>query len=315
MTRVSITFLLLAACGGETVGDGDATSDGSGASTPTTGPGAETSSGADTGDGPSGACPLEGMFVDCTIGGAEGVAYCDIIDGALQWGPCLPARACELGEMPGACQRCTLEDGVPTVTGSASCECEGEADLPICEQTACVQRWEYGCDACVSFTAGDCFSYGLGCSNPVCDSDLGTPCARVWAQGDGTLTTLEDDAAAVCLLTSLRDGIPGSYDILWGVMFDDGWISQRVHALGDGTVMVEWRFDCPACENFGRIGRSGALELRPAAWFDDCLDAPTTESLIACTIGLIEYDNGQPPEGYAPPFTTGECATLDVACP
>lgn len=79
-------------------------------------------------------------------------------------------------------------------------------------------------------------------------------------------------------------------------------------------MLVEWRYDCRGCQNFGRVGRSGALQLRSAAYFEECLVAPTSASLIACTIGLVEIEIGNPPEGYTPPFTTGECATLDVAC-
>jgi hypothetical protein len=149
-----------------------------------------------------------------------------------------------------------------------------------------------------------------------CDSD--SPCARVWAQEGAAsmLTQLEDEAAAVCVLESLRDGVPGTYQILWGFMDDGGWVVERVHSGGDGTVVVEWEFACPGCTNSGSVGRSGTLSLQPAAWFDDCLLDPTPERLIECTVGLVEYQSGQPPPaGYVPPLVTGECVSLDAACP
>jgi hypothetical protein len=279
---------------------------------------ADTTMGADTttDDIPSGPCALEGMFVECTIDGMIGVAYCDEIDGELQWGPCLSTHDCVIGDPLQGCQSCTLVEGVPTIIGSATCECEGTDDLPACEQTECVMRWEYECGDCESFTGGGCFSYSEGCESPLsCALPNPPACDRVWAQGFSTLEALEDDAAAICLLESLRDDVPGTYEVLWGEMGDDGLVWERVHVFGNGTVLVEWGHDCPGCQNFGRVGRSGALELQPASYFDDCLAAPTTESLIACTIGLVEIDTGNPPEGYTPPFTTGECTTLDVACP
>jgi hypothetical protein len=272
------------------------------------------------GTGPSGPCPLEGMFVECDAGGTEGVAYCDEIDGELQWGPCLAGVECELGETLAGCQSCTLVEGVPTVTGSATCECEGPADAPECEQTECLQRWDYSCGSCKSFTTGDCFSYDQGCAYPqlVCTL-VEPPCQRVWAQDGGfsnMLTELEDEAAAVCVLTSLRDGVPGTYEIIWGYMDDGGWVTEWIHSAGDGTVIVTWLYDCPGCFGFGSVGRSGTLELQPTAWFDDCLADPTPENLIACTVGLVEYEpSGPPPEGYVPPFVTGECVTLDAECP
>jgi hypothetical protein len=270
--------------------------------------------------GPSGPCPLEGMFVDCDAGGVEGIAYCDEIDGELQWGPCLASVDCELGESLGGCQSCTLVEGVPTVEGSATCECEGPADAPECEQTECLQRWDYSCGSCKNFTRGDCFSYDQGCSNP----RLGCIpeeliCSRVWAQDggfSGTLTELEDEEAAICLLTSLRDGTPGIYEVLWGYMDDGGWVNEWVYIQGDGTVVVEWQVDCPGCFGFGSVGRSGMLERQAPEWFDDCLADPTAENLIACTVGLVEFVPGDPPpEGYVPPFVTGDCVSLDAACP
>jgi hypothetical protein len=285
---------------------GDDSSDGSTAS------GDETSGGS----GPSGPCPLEGMFVECT---GEGIAYCDEIDGELQWGPCQPSPACELGPLEG-CQSCTLEEGVPTVTGSPTCECEAPAASP-CEQTECLQRWDYSCGSCKSFSSGDCFSYDQGCTSPFLGCNLlrEPPCDRIWAQsnaGFNMLDALEDEAAATCVLTSLRDDVPGTYQIIWGYMDDGGWVSEWIHVVGDGTAIVEWVYDCPGCYGFGSVGRSGVLSLRPDEWFDDCLAEPTTESLIQCTVGLSEFQPGNPPpEGYVPPFVTGDCVSLDAACP
>lgn len=323
-TRSAIlSFGLVLACGDGAVAsatgasaDGDPTSD----STPDTATADSTTADATAtttaGDGPLGPCALEGMFVECTTDGMDGVAYCDEIDGELQWGPCLATRDCMLGDTLEGCQSCTLVDGIPTIIGSATCECEDQVGvITMCVQTECVQRWEYECGDCESFTDGDCFSYSEGCESPLgCAQDGPPVCDRVWAQGFSTLDTLESDAAAICLLESLRDDVPGTYEVLWGEMGDEGLVAQRVHAFGDGTVLVEWSYDCPGCQNFGRVGRSGALQLQPAAYFDDCLAAPTTSSLIACTVGLVEIETGNPPEGYAPPFTTGECATLEVAC-
>lgn len=292
--------------------DGSAsTTDGDGGST--NGDGGSTAGGS----GPTGSCPLEGMFVECVD---AGIGYCDEIDGELQWGPCVVTPECELGEDLVGCQRCTLEGGVPTVTGSPTCECEGPAGAAVCEQTECLQRWDYDCGLCESFVSGDCFSYDQGCASPWlgCGTGEPSPCGRVWAQDGefGTLGALEDEAAAVCVLESLRDGIPGTYDIVWGFMDDSGWVSEQVHTGGDGTAVVEWQYDCPGCTNSGSLGRSGTLSLRDAAWFDDCLADPTVERLIECLVGLTEYQPGQPPPvGYVPPFVTGECVSLEAACP
>jgi len=271
------------------------------------------------GTGPTGPCPLEGMFLPCTDDGSEGVAYCDEIDGVLMWGPCVVSPVCELGENLMGCQSCGLVEGVPAVTGSPTCQCEGEDGLPVCEQTECVQRWDYSCGSCQSFTGGTCFSYDQGCSQPWLGCALDSPCPRVWAQSGDTfdqLATLEDEAAAQCVLTSLRDGVPGTYRILWGEMGDGGWVQSYVYSGGDGTVVTEWTVDCPGCQNFGRIGRTGVLPLQPATWFDDCLADPTAETLIQCTVGFLQYEPEQPPpEGYVHPFTTGECDSLDALCP
>lgn len=204
-------------------------------------------------------------------------------------------------------------------TGNASEECQVDGQVPACEQTECVQRWDYQCTECESLAETDCFSYVHGCANPSLECAGGAePCDAVFAHGLGTstLTALADDAAAICVLTSLQAGVPGTYEIQWGEMDDRGWLVEKVHASGNGTVVVEWIYDnCSDCLNFGRIGRSGALVLQPAAYFDECLAMPTTESLIACTIGLLDIDIGNPPQGYTPPFTTGECASLEAACP
>lgn len=320
---VSIAGLLatIGACQPATAGDGGETEAGSTASS-TAADGESTIAATDdtAGDtGPSGSCPLEGMFVECIVDGTEGVAYCDDIGGELQWGPCLPSVACELGQGLEGCQTCTLVDGVPTITGSPTCECAGPGGAPQCEQTECFARWDYSCGSCQSFTSGDCFSYSEGCSDPWLGCDLGSPCNRVWAlssAGEDVLDTIEDEEAAICVLTALRDGVPGTFRIEWGLMFDGGWPVEHVHSSGDGTVVVEWYFDCPGCQNYGTVGRSGVVSLQPASWFDDCLADPTTANLIACTVGLVEIPFGNPPrEGYVPPFTTGECVSLDAVCP
>jgi len=254
MIRASSSFALLVAvaagCPSSPAEDGGEASETEGPSSstePTGADGTTIGDGTTTADatddtGPSGPCVLEGMFEACTEGGTEGVAYCDEIDGELQWGPCLDDVACELGESLQGCQRCTLVEGVPTVEGSPTCECEGPVDAPPCEQTECFQRWDWSCDACESFTAGDCFSYDQGCTNPWlgCLVDARFPCSRVWAQGGAefdVLSALEDETAAVCVLTSLRDGVPGTFEILLSITPVDGIPiasadAHHVHAYG-----------------------------------------------------------------------------------
>ncbi|HEY8374927.1 MAG TPA: hypothetical protein VIK91_00505 [Nannocystis sp.] len=271
-----------------------------------------------TGEGPSGACVLEGLFEECKVGGVAGVAYCDVIGGELKWGPCVTNPACELNEPLVGCQVCTLVEGVPTIEGSPTCSCEGPENLPVCSQTECLQRWEYSCGDCWEFTSGDCFSYSEGCSSPWLGCGLESPCSRVWAFSEDwgvELNALEDEEAAICVLTAIRDGTVGTYQILWGPMDDVGAMYEYVHVHGDGTATVEWRFVCGGCINSGALGRSGALHVQPASWFDDCLSEPTTENLIKCTVGLTEYHDSPPPEDFVPPFTSGECASLEPKCP
>ena len=273
---------------------------------------------AGTGFEPTLACPLVGLFEECTIDGVSGVRYCDDFEGENLWGPCMVGQACELSDSLPGCQSCDLVGGVPTIEGSASCVCEGSSGLSACPQRECVQRWEYSCGDCQTFEGGgDCFSYGVGCASPWLGCSLGKPCDRVWAQSDGAaLTTLEDEAAALCVLTALRDRTPGEHQIIWGEMGDEGWVSLSVYVSADGTAVTEWRVDCPGCFNFGVLGRTGALELQPADYFDVCLADPSPDTLITCIVGFLEYDWGQPPpDGYVPPFTTGTCVSVDPVCP
>lgn len=299
--------------GSDSTGSGSTTGDPTQGSTSTPTTDATTSS-----TGPSGSCPLAGMFLECTAGGLEGLAYCDEIGGELKWGPCLTDPACELGGFLPGCQSCALIEGVPTIEGSPTCECEGPGDVPACAQTECLQRWDYSCGECQNFSDGDCFSYSEGCSSPWLGCGFGSPCSRVWAideSWNGELNGLEDEEAAICVLSAIRDGTVGTYEILWGEMGDVGPMTEYVHVHGDGTATVEWVFSCGGCINFGSMGRSGKLHLQATSWFDDCLADPTVENLIKCTVGLVQYDGDGPPDSYVPPFTTGECASLEPSCP
>ncbi|NVB40929.1 hypothetical protein G6O69_24025 [Pseudenhygromyxa sp. WMMC2535] len=311
---VLLSAALVLACGGPAASDGDE----SGPQETDTNAGSESESEfeseSDT-DGPSGSCVLEGMYEDCSLEGAAGLSYCDEIEGALAWGPCVVLPECEFGESAPGCQECELLEGVPTLTGSADCSCEAPGDLPICAQSECAQRWDYGCDNCQEFVGGGtCFSYSEGCSLPLLDcSDLEKPCDRVWAWDEG-LESLENGLEpAQCVLASLRDGAPARHTILVGYMGDEGPIAENVIALGDGKVIVEWVFECGGCYNFGRLGRSGVLSLQPTSYFDDCLADETEAGAVACLIGLTSADDL--PEGYLPPFTTGTCDSLTPACP
>ncbi|MEZ4449674.1 MAG: hypothetical protein R3B09_09350 [Nannocystaceae bacterium] len=64
---------------------------------------------------PSGtSCPLRGMYVPCVAGGTEGQAFCDVIDGAQVFGPCLADPVCRLAESVSCDMHCELIAGVPT---------------------------------------------------------------------------------------------------------------------------------------------------------------------------------------------------------
>jgi hypothetical protein len=201
-------------------------------------------------------------------------------------------------------------------TGSADYSCDAPA-LPACEPSSCSDRWAYRCDDCETFVGGgDCFSYSQGCSDPLLTCDLPRPCSRVWAiPGLDTLETLEDEAAAICVLEALRDGVPGEYEIIWGEMSDQGWISEQVFAGGDGRVVTQWRYDCPGCFNFGAVGQTGVLPLELPSFFDDCLTNPTAASLIGCLVGPPDLPGILPPDGYLPPFVVPTCDSLTPACP
>jgi hypothetical protein len=275
------------------------------------GSGSDSDSGSEV-TGPSGSCPL---YRACTRDEVEGRTYCDEIDGELTWGACQTDPPCELGQPGQGCQVCDLVDGVLVLSGSPTCECEAPGPVPACEQTECSQTWSFSCGNCQSFVGGGgCLEYDLGCSDPLLRCQLERPCPRVWAQGYDSLDSLEDGVdPAICVLTSLRDNVVGEYELLWGEMGDDGWVTAIVHASGDGTVFVEWEFSCPGCSNFGLFGRTGVLALRDPSFFAECLSDPTEDSLIGCLIGLS--GPGVPDGGFLPPFTTGTCESLEPACP
>ncbi len=94
--------LLLLACNTGSSGDAGSTTE-----APSTAAAAST-----TGDPPSGrGCPLPGLYVECDGGGRT---YCDEIDGALRFGPCLDAVDCDLSSSASCNGSCELIDGVPT---------------------------------------------------------------------------------------------------------------------------------------------------------------------------------------------------------
>jgi hypothetical protein len=304
-----LVSILLLGCGeARLVGDGTSTS--TGELTTTAGESSDTGT-------PTGPCPLEGMFVDCQDDDTAGIAYCDLFEDGLQWGPCVESPACELGTSFEGCP-CTLVDGRPTIVSADGC-CANDADLTVCPQTSCVQRWDYSCAGCESFSTGDCFSFDHGCAAPTLECALDMPCLPVLALPDeqtGQLGLLEDAPAAPCMLEALRDGTPGVYEVGWGESYGAGWITEQVYAPGDGTVFTQWQFDCPACTHHGTIGRTGVMSLRSADYFDECLAATANEDLIQCIVGFLEFEpDTPPPQGYLPPFVTGECTSLEPSCP
>lgn len=99
-------------------------------------------------------------------------------------------------------------------------------------------------------------------------------------------------------------------------MGDPPHVSLEILVGADGATLMQWHMECQGCFAFGDVGRSGVLELQPAAYFDDCLAAPTTESLAQCIFGFTTFvAEAPPPAGYTPPFTTGTCTSLEIACP
>ena len=190
--------------------------------------------------------------------------------------------------------------------------------VDACQVTQCIEGWSWDCSDCPEIWGGsdECFEHDVGCAFPALECDLPRPCDRVWGMGWESIESLENDAAATCLLTALRDGTPGQYGVVWGEMQDGGWIDTTIYSSGQGVVLLEWRLDCPGCPSHGEFRRSGQLALQPDAFFDDCLAAPDTASLIQCVFGFVDFTPGaMPPSGYTPPWATGECVSLEIACP
>ena len=218
----------------------------------------------------------------------------------------------EAGDTAASAEDSSTDDAGSTDTGGGACVFEAR---PACEVEACLQSWVFGCEAC-----GDepdlatCFSVAEDCAYPWLDCAAlpDSPCGRVWAMGSGAVEEFEDENAAVCVLEALRDGVPGRYELLWGMMGDDGLPVSEVHVGADGSAVMQWYYDCSGCSGFGRSGRSGTLALQPTTYFDDCLVAPTTESLAQCLFGFVDFEA---PEEWTPAFTTGECTELVFECP
>lgn len=205
-----------------------------------------------------------------------------------------------------------------TTAATAGLECDPQ-DLPECEVEACVQSWDYGCPDCeIEFDRARCFEVDLGCAYPALECDLAEPCERVWAFGSQdleTLDTFESEAAAICVLESLRDGSAAHHELLWGAM-ETGSTRFDVFVDGAGGATLQWTVDCPGCPISGHYGRSGLLTLNSDDFFETCLKEPTTQSLLECVYGLTMVQEADgPPEGYTPPWTTGECSQLVFACP
>jgi hypothetical protein len=191
--------------------------------------------------------------------------------------------------------------------------------LPECAVDSCTQRWSYGCDDCdVEFNRALCFEIDVACAYPKLSCDLPEPCERVWAYGQdfGVLDTFESEDAAICVLTSLRDGDLAHHEVLWGQMTDIGVVRMDVYADGAGGATVLWEVDCQGCPSSGILGRSGVLNLQDQAFFDGCLNAPTTATLLDCVYGFTEFDEGSGlAAGETLPWVTGECSALEFACP
>jgi hypothetical protein len=204
----------------------------------------------------------------------------------------------------------------PTTAGEAGDACMPDG-LPACPVAQCLEEWSFSCDGCGEFVeTGRCFEIAVGCAYPALACDLPSPCGRVWAQGYDTIESLEDEGAAVCLLTALRDRTPGRYELLWGNMGDPPLVYMHVFSGGDGDVLLEWTLDCEGCPNSGFFKRSGRIALQPPAWFDDCLIQPSGAPLIECVFGFTAFEpEAPPPTDYKPPWTTGDCVSLAITCP
>ena len=220
----------------------------------------------------------------------------------------------------------TTSETPPTGDGTAAAS-EGTSEtagvdcaptgLDACPVTQCIERWEFECPGCgLEVNPVTCFEIDVGCAYPLQNCPLDMPCDRVWGTGYDAIEAFESEAAALCMLTALRDGTAGRFEVLWGEMGDEGINYMQVYSGGKDTVLIEWAVDCQGCPESGAVGRSGQLTLQPDSYFDDCLAAPNTASLIQCVFGFVDFAAGQPPpDAYAPPFTTGECASLELSCP
>lgn len=210
----------------------------------------------------------------------------------------------------------STSDGTTDPTGGLNCNPKG---LPECAIDSCTQRWAYGCDECgIEFDRATCFEIDVQCAYPQLTCGLPKPCERVWAYGQdfGVLDTFESEDAASCILTSLRDGDLAHHEVLWGQMSDVGVTRMDVFADGSGGVTLQWEVACEGCPTSGVFGRSGVLQLQDQAFFDSCLNAPTTATLLDCVFGFTEFDEGSGlATGETPPWTTGECSALEFACP
>jgi len=199
---------------------------------------------------------------------------------------------------------------------SSGLECAPQG-LPACPVAQCIEFWSYDCPNCdVFFDTVRCFELGIGCSYPLQHCSLPMPCDRVWGTGYDAITGFESEEAAICMLTALRDGTPGNFEVLWGEMGDEGINYMEVYSGGKDTVYIEWDLDCQGCPESGALGRSGQLTLQPDSYFDACLAMPDTASLIQCVFGFVDFAAGSPPPAdFVPAFTTGQCASLDAVCP
>jgi hypothetical protein len=201
-------------------------------------------------------------------------------------------------------------------------ECVDE-DLPACtwEGTDCVYRHGWHCNKCIGDVSKEvCYEAMRGCEYPWLECpELPTPCGVVRVLGADPISGFEDQDAATCLLQSLRDGVAGMYTIEWGeATADDHWPHAEVFVGGEGiaTMQYEYRYVCTDCASHGNMGRTFGMGLRPASFFDECLESPTTESLALCILGFTEFEADNPPGFlWTPPFMTGECVDEVFECP
>ena len=130
---------------------------------------------------------------------------------------------------------------------------------------------------------------------------------------DGHYGAIETEAAAQCVLQVLRDRARGVVLIAWGdptgVHGNAGqYIRARIYILGDETVLMNWRWSFILGGGWGcqRVAVSQRVPLQPPGYFDGCLAAPDTATLIDCfTQGSTSEQPG--PAGWLPPWTLGEC--------